>query len=88
MLELSIARAMARCGSPAGYSLLVTYLDDNRAALVEQAHINLTRLTGLDLGKQSAVWSKLLEENRASILPRPLTVDLDAWYEADILTRL
>jgi hypothetical protein len=88
MLELAIARAMARCGSSRGYELLVHYLDDNRAALAEQAHINLTRITGLDFAKQSQVWTKWLADNRAALEPHPLTADLDAWYETDILRRL
>ena len=88
MLELAIARALARCGSAAGYELLIGYLTDNRAALAEQAHINLTRITGLDFAKQPQAWTKWLEEHRGALTSQPLTADLDAWYETEILTRL
>lgn len=43
ILELALGKALARCGSAAGYRVLIEYLDDNRAALAEQAHSNLVR---------------------------------------------
>ena len=39
--ELLTARAMARCGSPEGYMVLINYLDDVRASLAEHAHEEL-----------------------------------------------
>jgi ribulose 1,5-bisphosphate synthetase/thiazole synthase len=85
MLELAIAKALARSGSPKGFDLLIAYLDDNRALLAEQAHANLARIAGQDLGKDSAAWSAWLEGAKASLRPRPLTDDLDTAYESDIL---
>jgi hypothetical protein len=85
MLELGIAKALARCTSPKGYELLIEYLDDNRAALAEQAHRNLIRITGLDYGKDAAAWKQWLRESADQLLPCPLTEDLDAMYERDIL---
>ena len=85
MLELGIAKAMARCASARGYELLIDYLDDNRAALAEQAHLNLIRLAGLDLGKTAAGWKQWLESSRHALEPHPLTEDLDAVYEREIL---
>jgi len=38
MCELSIGRALSRCGSGEGVRIVIAYLDDNRAALAEQAH--------------------------------------------------
>jgi hypothetical protein len=88
MLELAIARAMARCGSGRGYELLIGYLADNRAALAEQAHRNLARIAALDFGKSPDRWLSWLEANRRTLEPRPLTSDEDAWFEAEILQRL
>lgn len=56
MLELGIARAMARRGSPEGLDLLVEYLDDVRALLAERAHSELIDLTGVDHGKDASAW--------------------------------
>jgi len=64
MLELSIARALARCGSPNGYGLLVTYLDDVRALLAERAHSELIDLTGVDHGKNASAWVTWLSIDR------------------------
>ena len=59
MLELGIAKAKARCGGASGYEILIDYLDDNRAALAEQAHLNLVRARwprpGQDGGELEAV---------------------------------
>ena len=85
MLELGIAKAKARCGGASGYEILIDYLDDNRAALAEQAHLNLVRLAGLDLGKTAASWKQWLKSSRDALGPNPLTEDLDNVYEREIL---
>ena len=64
MLELGIARAMARCGGAEGLDLLVAYLDDIRALLAERAHSELIDLTGVDHGKDASAWTAWLEANR------------------------
>jgi ribulose 1,5-bisphosphate synthetase/thiazole synthase len=88
MLELGIAKAMARCGGQKGYEVLIDYLDDNRAALAEQAHLNLCRITGVNYGFDRASWLRWLEKQNGTFELRPLRVDLDAWYEPEILRRL
>lgn len=67
MLELGIARALARCGSPEGYEVLAAYLDDVRALLAERAHDELIDLTGVDLGKDAQAWSTWLLTNQPAL---------------------
>ena len=68
LLELALGRALAACGDPEGYRVLVRYLDDDRALLAEQAHSRLTALTGVDLGKDGPAWRRHLA---AAGPPRP-----------------
>jgi len=72
-LELSIGRALARCGSSEGLRILISYLDDNRALLAEFAHKSLAALTGEDYGKDSSVWSVWLAEAGSPLRPCPLS---------------
>ena len=85
MCELAIGRALSRCGSAAGYSLVIDYLADTRVMLAEQAHSHLVRLAGRDCGKESEAWSGWLEKTKPALTPCPLVEDLDAAYERDIL---
>ncbi len=85
MLELAIARALARCGSAKGYAILIAYLDDNRACLAEHAHLNLVRLSGQDWGMQRASWEKWLVIAKSNLEPCPLIEDLDVVFEREIL---
>lgn len=66
MLELGVARAMALCGSPEGFDLLVAYLDDVRALLAERAHSELIDLTGVDHGKDADAWTSWLEVSHSA----------------------
>jgi hypothetical protein len=76
-LELSIGRALARCGSSEGLKILISYLDDNRALLAEFAHTSLTAITGEDCGKDSGAWSVWLAEAGSSFKPCPLSKRVD-----------
>ena len=60
MLELGIARGLARCRSPEGYDVLIAYLDDVRALLAERAHSELLDLAGVDFGKNGTAWRSWL----------------------------
>lgn len=44
MLELAIGRALARCGSRKGYQILISYLNDNRSLLANEAYRELVNL--------------------------------------------
>lgn len=77
LLELGIGRALARCGSPAGFEILISYLDDNRALLAEFAHTTLVAVTGRDYGKDARTWSGWLAEAKDSFKPYPLLERLD-----------
>lgn len=70
MLELALARGLARCGGGDGYRLLIAYLDDVRALLAEAAHSELIALTGVDRGKDAAAWTGWLAAHPPE--PRPL----------------
>ncbi len=77
MLELAIGRALARCGSSDGFAVLISYLDDNRALLAEDAHSALVAISGRDYGKDAQPWSSWLAEARDSLRPYPLRERLD-----------
>jgi len=55
-LELTICRALARCGAPEGLEVLVQYLCDSRRPLVRHAHQELVRLSGRALPPDPDVW--------------------------------
>jgi ribulose 1,5-bisphosphate synthetase/thiazole synthase len=72
MLELAIGRSLARCGSPDGLKILISYLQDNRAILAEGAHSELAAITGCDYGKDKGAWNNWLSFTGASLKPRPV----------------
>ncbi|WP_175631944.1 FAD-dependent oxidoreductase [Virgibacillus siamensis] len=77
MLELSIARALARCGSEHGYRILVDYLADARSLLSEHAHKELIRITNEDFKKNQEDWISYLEDLNVNLKPKPVTMKLD-----------
>ncbi|SEN78727.1 hypothetical protein [Lihuaxuella thermophila] len=88
MLELAIARALARCGSARGYAVLIEYLHDVRSLLVEHAHEELRAITGTDFGKDAARWTEWLRSAETSLAPRPLRTKLDRVANSESLMRL
>jgi len=60
-LELSIGRAMARCGSKRGYQILIDYLTDIRGFLARSAHEELSALSQRDFSYDTQEWSSWLE---------------------------
>ena len=87
-LELTIGRALARCGSVRGYEILIDYLDDNRALLAEGAHGELLALTGRDYGKDRAVWIHWLSTAKESLRPLPYQGRTDMPGDNEELLRL
>jgi len=71
-LELSIGRAMARCGSKRGYQIVISYLTDIRGFLARSAHEELCTLSNQDFGYDPQAWSRWLEE--ATVLPIKLVL--------------
>jgi NADPH-dependent 2,4-dienoyl-CoA reductase/sulfur reductase-like enzyme len=87
-LEMLIGRAMARCGSPEGFLVLINYLDDVRTLLAEHAHAELVAIAGEDLGKNVAAWGQWLEREGEALQPVPWTGPADplaAWQEAILI---
>jgi len=78
-LEFCIARARARCGSPAGYDKLLEALGDIRGFIARSAHDELAALTGLDLGYDANAWRAALRSMK--IVPRPYRHDAPATKE-------
>jgi hypothetical protein len=68
-LEFCIARAQARCGSPAGYDKLLEALGDIRGFIARSAHDELAALTGRDLGYDANAWRASLRS--VKIVPKP-----------------
>jgi ribulose 1,5-bisphosphate synthetase/thiazole synthase len=87
MLELSIGRALARCGEYKGYEILNEYLSDARSLLKQQAHTELIRLTGENLPLQQQMWQKWLENNREVIKPCPQQMRLDMENNSESILR-
>lgn len=86
--ELLTARAMARCGSPEGYMVLINYLDDVRASLAEHAHEELISITGEDYGKNVSAWANWLELAGDDLQPKPYrasTEPVKAWQETILI---
>jgi flavin-dependent dehydrogenase len=77
-LEVVIGRALASCGSPEGVIVLIDYLRDVRALLAEQAHSELIRISGQDLGKDISAWSRWLEQNGEMLKPAPWSAPSEA----------
>jgi len=65
-LELSIGRAMARCGSKRGYQIVIDYLTDIRGFIARSAHEELTTLSQRDFGYDTQAWSRWLEDATVS----------------------
>ena len=76
-LEVTIGRALARCGAPEGVALLASYLDDARAILAEHAHDELVAVTGQDFGKDARAWGAWLRSDAARLQPLPWTRRID-----------
>jgi hypothetical protein len=89
-LEILIGRALARCGSPEGYLILINYLDDVRALLAEHAHAELVAISGQDWGKSMAAWSAWLEREDDALEPVPWTGPTEpvaAWGDDILIER-
>jgi hypothetical protein len=75
-LEVSLARALARCGDPRGHERLAGYLADQRLYLCRSAAAELRELTGQDRGWDTQAWLAWLAENPCAV-PRPFVGRLD-----------
>jgi len=73
MLELIIARALARCGDAYGIRILASYLGDSRKPLAEHAYSELKSITGARLDTNPETWHAWLAEAGA-LQPRPWIV--------------
>ncbi|MBB6735795.1 FAD-dependent oxidoreductase [Cohnella zeiphila] len=87
MLELAIGRALACCGSPEGYEVLIRYLSDVRSLLSKQALQHLRRLSGECLPKEPDVWTAWLNAARSTLRLRPFDVRLDIETASETLLR-
>jgi hypothetical protein len=65
LLELMIARTLAKTGSKKGLSVLIEYLDDVQTVLSDHAYSELKRITGKDFGKSSEAWTRGLFHEKA-----------------------
>ena len=77
LLELIIARALARGGDIDGLNILIEYLDDMRAVLAEFAHTALIRITNQDFGKNKLEWTAYVNSITGSFKPVPLAERVD-----------
>jgi ribulose 1,5-bisphosphate synthetase/thiazole synthase len=77
LVEVTLARTLARLGSTEGYETLIDYLDDNRGSLAEFAHMSMEEITGYNIGKDPQAWRRWLAGARDSLKPIPLVNRLD-----------
>ncbi|MBK8021401.1 MAG: FAD-dependent oxidoreductase [Chloroflexi bacterium] len=86
-LELVIGRALARCGSPEGYAVLITYLRDVRGLLARHALTELTAISGQTFGADLSRWAEWLEQNAERLKPAPVTSpgDVEQIANQDVL---
>jgi len=77
MLELALARALARCGSPVGFHLLVDFMTDSRALLARAAHSELVDLLGGDRGTDPFAWTRIVTDLGFRPVPQPLSTRFD-----------
>jgi len=87
MLELSIGRAMARCGGAAGYDVLIAYLSDSRTLLAKNALLQLRRLSGRDYGFEADAWARWVLEKRPYLRTAPDRTRLDFEFDASTIAR-
>lgn len=87
MLELSIGRGLARCGHVEGYNILISYVEDARTLLAQQATRTLEILTGASL-LRSEEWKAWLEENMDRLQPQPWRLKLDREWASEQLPRV
>lgn len=87
MLELAIARAMARCGGREGYETLIAYLPDGRTLLAKNALLQLRRLSGLEHGFEPEAWERWVREERPYERTSPLRMRLDFEEDASAFAR-
>lgn len=76
-LELCLARALARCGSPRGYETLVRYLGDQRLYLARSALLELQDVAGRDFAFDAEAWMRWLDANKSSLRTAPYRRRLD-----------
>ncbi len=76
-LELCVGRALARCGSPRGYRILIDYLRDHRGTYARSAHSELVDLVGKDWGYTPAAWQKWLKQAPKRLPPKPYLKRID-----------
>lgn len=70
-LELTISRALARCGAREGLSTLIKYLNDSRRMLAEHAYRELVAITGQHLAPVSGDWEDWLRGSE-TFVPCPV----------------
>lgn len=78
--EISLARALARCGSREGYQILIRYLAAAHSLHVKAAHQALKSITHLDYPIDRKGWQDWLDQ-QIGLLPnpnlKPANVDFD-----------
>ncbi len=60
--EITIGRALARCGSRSGYQILIEYLEDVHSVNAKAAHLALKAISGEDLPKDLHQWAEWLQK--------------------------
>jgi ribulose 1,5-bisphosphate synthetase/thiazole synthase len=87
MLELAIGRALARCGHPKGYEILIAYLDDARSLLKHHAHLELCRLSGETFTPDQGQWAQWLNQEIGNLVPSPQQLRLDVQWNSESIPR-
>jgi hypothetical protein len=68
--EVTLGRALARCGDREGLEILIGYLSDSRRMLSRHAHQELRAIAGLDLPAEQSAW-RTWADGLQSLSPNP-----------------
>ena len=72
-LRMALARALTRCGDPAGAEQLCNFLGEARVSFARAARAELVAATGQDFAFRAEDWLQWLRQNGAQLKPNPLT---------------
>jgi hypothetical protein len=71
-LRLALARALTRCGDPAGAMALCEFLNEARVCYARAARATLVAVTGKDYGFRAVEWRDWISRSGGNLKPVPL----------------
>jgi len=72
-IRLALARALTRCGDPAGTMVLCEFLNEARVCYARAARATLVAVSGRDFGFRADEWRDWISRSGGNLKPQPLT---------------